>query len=254
MYRPELEGIENLPENSPYMLVANHSAGMGAAEVFSFALLYLEEVGIDRPLAGMAHPFGFSIWPISAGIKSVGAIPSTSESVLETLGQGIPILLFPGGDYESCRPIWQANKVTFAGRKGFLKLAREAQVPIVPMGIRGAHYTAPILWRSEWLLPWLLILPRVIGIKRFPLSLFGLVGAVAIACLGPIAGWPLTAFLIWFWLGSPYPFLPIVPAKIRMKIGAPIPPEELFDEDDTELVEAYERVEAAVQEQVRRSE
>lgn len=251
LYRPKLEGTENLPKQGPYMLVANHSGGMGAAEVASFAIMYLEEVGIDRPLAGMAHPFGFSIWPISPLIKGIGAIPSTHDAARETLREGIPVLVFPGGDYEACRPVWQAGKVTFAGRKGFLRLAREAKVPIVPMGIRGSHFTVPILWRSELILAWLFVIPRVVGVKRFPVTLLGLLGAVALGFLGPVVGLPLTALFIWFWLASPWPFLPIVPATIRIRIGKPIPPERLFDEG-MKLADAYETVEAAVQELVSR--
>lgn len=246
-YRPTLVGTENLPTRGPFMLVANHSGGMGAAEIVSFAILYLEKLGVDRPLAGMAHPFAFSIWPIYPLIRGVGAIPSTSEAVRETLSKEIPVLVFPGGDYEACRPIWQAGRVTFAQRKGFLKLAREAQVPIVPMGITGSHFTTPILWRSERLLAWLLVVPRVIGVKRFPLTLLGLLGAVGIGLLGPTVGWFLTVLFIWLWLASPLPFIPFVPTTIRMQIGSPIPPEQLFDEADVDLENAYEAVESAVQ-------
>ena len=44
------------------MLVTNHNGGLGSAEVFSFAVRYLERFGTERPLVGMAHPFGFSPW------------------------------------------------------------------------------------------------------------------------------------------------------------------------------------------------
>ena len=246
MHRPKLDGLDNLPERGPFMLVANHSGGMGASEIASFAILYLEKMGVDRPLAGMAHPFGFSIWPISSIIRGLGSIPSTYEAVRETLAKGVPVLLFPGGDYESTRPIWQAKKVMFAGRKGFLKLARDARVPIIPMGIRGSHYSAPILWRSERLLAWLLILPRVLGVKRYPLTLLGMAGAVAIGCLSSTLSWPVTALLIWLWLASPFPFVPIIPATVRIRIGRPIPPEDLFA-GGADLSEPYKRVEAAVQ-------
>ena len=161
------------------------------------------------------------------------------------------MLVFPGGDFEACRPIWQANRVQFAGRKGFLKLARGAQVPIVPMGIRGSHYTVPILWRSQRLLAWLLVIPRVFGIKRFPLTLLGVIGALTIPlALGPSISWPLMALVIWAWLASPFSLIPIVPASIRIRIGRPIAPEELFARDDDDLDEAYNRVVSAVQDLV----
>ena len=37
LFRPKLEGIENLPEG-PFVLAANHGAGYGAADIFSFAI------------------------------------------------------------------------------------------------------------------------------------------------------------------------------------------------------------------------
>ena len=160
------------------------------------------------------------------------------------------MLVFPGGDYEATRPIWQAHTVMFAGRRGFLRIARRLQVPIVPMGIRGSHYSLPILWRSRTL-AWLAVIPRLVGVKRFPMTLSGLLGALAIALfVGPSYGWVLALVLAWAWLASPLPLLPWVPSTIRLRIGTPIPPAELFHDDDDELDRAYGRVESAVQQLV----
>src|SRR4051812_33312364 len=87
-HRAELHGVEHLPASGPYLLVANHSAGTATAEVISFAALYLKQVGADRPLAGFAHPGGFYIWPASAFLKAVGAIPSTRAAAEATLAAG----------------------------------------------------------------------------------------------------------------------------------------------------------------------
>jgi 1-acyl-sn-glycerol-3-phosphate acyltransferase len=55
------------------------------------------------------------------------------------------VLIFPGGDHEAFRPVWQAYRVDMANRKGFLRIARRAWVPIVPLGIRGSQFALPIL-------------------------------------------------------------------------------------------------------------
>lgn len=248
-HRPSLHGTEHLPIGRPYMLVANHSGGVAMAELLSFASLYLEKVGAERPLAGFAHPLAFRIWPASSIVGGLGAVPSTYDSARDTLARGVPLLIFPGGDHDSLRPIWRAFDVDFTGRKGFLRIAREMQVPVVPMGIRGSHFTVPILWRSRWLLPIGLVLPRALGIKRWCLTALGVAGAVWML-LGPGADWSLPAQIAatMAWLTSPFIFLPIVPWTVTMRIGPPMEPAELFTGTDAE---ALDRVERAIERLVR---
>ncbi len=246
-HRPTLDGVQNLPASAPYLLVANHSAGLGIAEILAFVVLYVDQVGADRALAGFAHPFGFHLFPASRVLQHVGAIPSTYEAARAALAEGVPLLVFPGGDHETMRPLWQARRVDFGGRKGFLRIARELRVPIVPMGIRGSHYTAPVLWRSR-LLPKLLLGPWLIGLKRWPLTVLGILVAGLIVVALPLA-WPWRAALAYLWLGSPFIFIPWVPWTIRMRIGLPMPPDALFGgvADDAQLGNALSRVEQAVQ-------
>jgi 1-acyl-sn-glycerol-3-phosphate acyltransferase len=248
MHRPSLSGVEHLPASGPYLLVANHSAGMAVSEVFSFAALWLEQLGPGRPLAGFAHPFGFRLLPFRAVLRHLGAIPSTYAAAESTLAAGVPVLVFPGGDHESLRPIWKAHRVDFAGRKGFLRIARKLRVPIVPMGIHGSHFTAPILWRSR-ALAWFLVSPRVVGLKRFGLTVLGVAAALAV-WFGASWDWPWRALVAWVLLASPIPFFPWIPATIRFRIGQPIAPAELFPADhdeDGDLDEALARIQSEVQ-------
>lgn len=248
-HRATLEGTHHLPERAPFLLVANHSAGLGITEILSFIALYLRHVGPDRPLAGFALPLGFRVFPLSALLRAVGAIPSTYEAASQTLAAGVPILVFPGGDHETLRSLWQANRVDFGGRLGFLKIALAAGVPVVPLGIRGSHLTAPVLFRSR-LLATLLVGPRLIGQKRWGVSLLGALGAAALLAFAPVS-WPLRAALTWLWLGSALTFLPWIPWTLRMRIGAPITAADLFPAEardgDAHLRRALGRVEAAVQ-------
>jgi len=241
LFRPTLAGVEHLPANGPYLLVANHSAGMGVAEIASLALLLAPRV-TDHPIAGFAHPVSFRLWPLRPFVEMVGAVPSTYDDAYRTLESGVPLLVFPGGDHETLRPVWQAHRVDFGGRKGFLRIAAQANVRIVPMGIRGSHFTAPMLVRAKWL-AWFFVIPRLAGIKRWGISLLGLLGCLAIA-MAPLSV-PLRLAGCWVWLASPFVYLPWIPATIRMRIGEPL--SRLDDDLDVALGE----VEAAVQALVR---
>ena len=231
LYRPTIRGLEQLPVGKPYLLVANHSAGLGLAELCCFAALYLREVGPARPLAGFAHPRAFGVWPTSVIHPALGMVPSTYAAAEATLAQGVPLLILPGGDHETMRSILQANRVDLGGRLGFLRVARRAGVPIVPLGIRGSHFTAPILFRSR-LLATLLLLPRwVFGVKRWGLS------------------WPLRLVLIFLWLGSPLTFLPIVPWSLRFAAGPAVDLtwSEAASAEDAEVAQALPKVQSELQ-------
>ncbi len=247
LFRPTISGLEHLPADRPFLLVANHSAGMGLAEIFSFVSLYARDVPPERPLAGFAHHMGFKIWPLKAIHPHIGTIPSTYEAAYDALDKGVPILVFPGGDHETLRPIWQAGRVDFGGRKGFLRIARQAGVPIVPMGITGSHFTAPILLRSRALAT-VLVVPRLMGLKRWGVSLLAVLGTGALA-LTPLPVW-VKVPAIFLWLSSPLTFAPIIPWTIRFKVGQPIEPQTLFpgdEADDEELTQALAEVQRAIQ-------
>jgi 1-acyl-sn-glycerol-3-phosphate acyltransferase len=246
LHRATLEGTENLPATGPFLLVSNHSGCAALAELNSFMALWAERFGTTRPLAGFVLPLSFRVWPLSRVLAQIGAIPSTYAAAESTLAAGVPILVFPGGDYEVLRPLWQAYQVDFGGRVGFLRIAQKARVPIVPMGIRGSHLTAPPLVRSK-LLAWLCVWPRLVGLKRWAITVLGVLGALAIFHWVPLA-WPWRALLTWAFIASPLSLLPWVPWRIRIRIGPSIAPETLFEDGGPdELSRALPIVEQAVQ-------
>ena len=246
LFRPRRVGWENLPEEGPFMLVTNHAAGIGLAELLTLLSLWNEQFGGKKALAGFAHPLGFHLSGFREFHRQVGSIPSTYSAGLRALQNDISIVVFPGGDHESLKPVWQNGRVDWNGRKGFLRLAREANVRVVPMGIRNGALTSPILWRSQWM-AWFFVLPKLLGFKRYGISLLGVLGAV-----GLIAGLPdaplVSGLLAWLWLGSPFSYLPIIPASLTYSIGEPFEPEVLFGkEGELTLEEALLTVEGAVQ-------
>ena len=65
------------------------------------------------------------------------------------LARGGALLVYPGGDHETYRATWHSAEVDFAHRTGFVRLALELGVPIVPVVAIGGQETALFLGQGE---------------------------------------------------------------------------------------------------------
>ena len=65
-------------------------------------------------------------------MRKAGFLPASREHAAAALKAGAATIVFPGGDYDAFRPTSVRNKIDFAGRKGYVRTAIEAGVPIVP--------------------------------------------------------------------------------------------------------------------------
>jgi hypothetical protein len=75
--------------------------------------------------------------------------------------------MYPSGDWEVHRPTWEKDRLDFAGRTGFLRLAWDERVPFVNYG---AQQNALMLTRGDRLAR-LLRLDRALRLKVYPISL-----------------------------------------------------------------------------------
>ncbi len=55
------------------------------------------------------------------------------------------MLIYPGGAQDVFRPYYLRNQIYFHGHKGFIKLALQEEVPIIPFISHGAHSTLIVL-------------------------------------------------------------------------------------------------------------
>jgi 1-acyl-sn-glycerol-3-phosphate acyltransferase len=97
-------------------------------------------------------------------------VAASPENADKALSSGAALLVYPGGDYEVHRPLWESGNVDFGGRKGFIRLALAKDVPIVPVVSIGGQETALFLSRGEWLAR-LLRLDKLFRLKVLPISL-----------------------------------------------------------------------------------
>lgn len=223
-FRAEVRDIGNVPADRPALLVGNHSGGNVIVDTFVFSLAFSTYFGVERPFHQLAHNLAIA-WPVAGQmLRKSGTLSASHEHAEEALGAGAPVLVYPGGDWETHRPSWDGDKVDFAGRKGFIRLALDAGVPIVPVVSIGGQETALFLSRGAGLSK-ALRLDRLARLKVLPISLalpWGL-------NVGDFAG-----------------HIPL-PAKITIEVLPPIDLEKEFGLDP-DVDEVYAHVTAQMQE------
>ena len=146
-FRGEVRGLDNVPDEGPALLVGNHSGGTLIADTFVFAGEFYAHFGPNRRFHQLAHDIAARL--PGTGLSRWGTVAASHENARRAFDKGAPVLVYPGGDYETFRPSWHSDQIEFGGRKGFVKLALERNVPIVPVVAVGGQETALFLTRGE---------------------------------------------------------------------------------------------------------
>jgi 1-acyl-sn-glycerol-3-phosphate acyltransferase len=168
-FRAEVRGLHNVPADGPVLLVGNHSGGNLTPDTHVFTLAFNTYFGVERRFYQLAHNLVLAM-PGLSRLRKFGTVAASHENAHKALDSGAALLVYPGGDYEVHRPIWDGNKVDWGGRKGYIRLALEKDVPIVPVVAIGGQETSIFLSRGERLAR-LLGLDRAFRLKVLPISL-----------------------------------------------------------------------------------
>jgi 1-acyl-sn-glycerol-3-phosphate acyltransferase len=215
-FRGEVRGLGNVPEDGPVLLVGNHSGGNVSPDSLVFTLAFSTYFGVERRFHQLAHNLVLSM-PGLGFLRRYGAVAASPENAAQALQSGAALLVYPGGDHEAHRPSWEGNTVNFDGRRGFVRLALEHDVPIVPVVSIGGQETALFLGRGEGLAKFLQ-LDRLFRLKVLPLSI--------------AAPWGLN-------VGDMLGHIPL-PAKITVEVLPAIDLREQFGPDpDVDEVDEY---------------
>jgi 1-acyl-sn-glycerol-3-phosphate acyltransferase len=168
-FRAEVRGLGNVPEEGPVLLVGNHSGGNLTPDTGVFTLAFSTYFGVERHFYQLAHNLVLS-FPGLGFLRKYGTVAASPENARKALRSGAAVLVYPGGDYEVHRPVWERHRVDFDGRKGFIRLAIEEDVPLVPVVAVGGQETSLFLSRGEGLAR-ALNLDRLFRLKVLPVSL-----------------------------------------------------------------------------------
>jgi 1-acyl-sn-glycerol-3-phosphate acyltransferase len=222
-FRADVKGLEKIPGDGPVLLVGNHSGGNVTPDTLVFTLAFATWFGVERRFFQLAHNLVLAM-PGLGTLRKYGTVAASHENARKALETGAALLVYPGGDWEVHRPVWERNKLDFAGRKGFVRLALDAGVPIVPVVSIGGQETALFLSHGGRLARALRV-DRTLRLKVIPISL--------------ALPWGLN-------VGDLLGHLPL-PAKITVEVLAPIDLRAQFG-DQPDVDEVYGHVTTLMQE------
>ena len=148
-FRSDVRGLEHIPEQGPVLLVGNHSGGTLIADTFVFGQHFYDRFGPERRFHQLAHDLVFKVPGLRALLERYGTVPASPANMSGALRRDAALLVYPGGDHETYRPSWESDQIDFAGRTGFVELALEHGIPVVPVVAIGGQETALFLGQGR---------------------------------------------------------------------------------------------------------
>ncbi len=220
-FTTNIGGVENVPIDGPVLFAGNHSAGLMPLDAL-FAMNALRDAGLDNPVHALVHDFAYTAPRVARSARRLGILRAKRENALAALAGGRNVLVYPGGDEDAFRTFSERNRVILAGRKGFIRLAMIAKVPIVPLVSVGLQESFVVLSKGR-------ALGRKLGLKKWLRTEI----------------FPISLSLPWG-IGPAFsPFLPL-PCAVDMRFLPPIRVEGAPD-DEAAVQEAYDRILADMQ-------
>jgi 1-acyl-sn-glycerol-3-phosphate acyltransferase len=223
-FRMEVDGWEHIPE-PPVLLVGIHSGAPFVWDAWTVGIHWWRRFGAERTLHGTAHDALMAAPGIGAYFRKMGVLPASADSMAGALAAGHDVAVWPGGEVDSLRPWTKRDEAVLAGRKGFIRLAVNAGVPIVPIATVGGPDSMPVLATGRRIAR-VLQLDKVARLKMFPIALQ--------------APWGLSPAML--------PEIPL-PTKIRTAFQPPVEigRDPRLASDDDYVEGKYEEVRASIQ-------
>ena len=196
-FRAEVRGTDRIPGGAA-LYVGNHNSLAMTPDSFLFAGAVCRDRGVDEVPYGLGHEVIIGLPIINQIIVPVGAVRASHQHALDLFARGRKVMVYPGSDYDAGRSWFDRDRICFGGRRGYLRLALAAGVPIVPVVAAGAQQTLMLLTDGQWL-------ARLLRADRWM----------------RLKVWPMGFALPWGFMPAPLPFWPW-PSRILIEILEPI--------------------------------
>jgi len=194
-WRVEQRGTEHIPREGAAMIVANHSGTLPWDAIMTTVGVH-EATG--RHLRQLAADLAMRL-PFSGELaRKTGNTLACKQDSLRLLEAGELVGVYPEGFKGVGKPFKDRYKLQRFGRGGFVQVAVQAKVPIIPVAIVGAEEIYPIIGNIK-------PLARLLGFPYFPVT-------PTWPALGPLGMIPL-------------------PSKWIITYGEPIPTDRVGEDD-----------------------
>jgi len=149
-HRAEVRGVDRVPAGAA-LYVGNHSGGAWTADSFLFAVAVYRAHGIEAVPYGLGHELAIQVPLVHELFVPLGAVRASHENAERLFADDRKVMVYPGGDVDSMRPFRNRNRVVFGGRRGYIRLAIRAGVPIIPVVAAGSHSGFIVIDDLRWL-------------------------------------------------------------------------------------------------------
>jgi len=213
-FRVEAGGLENIPPGKA-LFIGNHGGQIPLDAAMAGLALFMEGEP-PRIARAMVERWVPTVPFVSSLFTRIGAIVGDPMNCRELLLHDQSVLIFPEGVRGSGKLFKHRYQLQRFGT-GFMRLALEANAPIVPVAVIGTEETYPSVYNFEKL-------AKMVGAPYFPVTPF-------FPLLGPLGLLPL-------------------PSKVTVRFGAPIYFEGDHKEPEEQIREKVQKVKDALQNEI----
>ena len=146
-WRVQSDGLENIPDSGPALIISNHSGGIPVDAVMLGCAVDLDHPQ-HRLVRFLYDRFVEAMPKMGEYYHRLGSVTATFDNARRLLEMGDLVGLFPEGVAGIGKGIWRRYRLQrFNG--GFIRLSLSLRVPIIPAVVVGAEEVYPVIGRWQ---------------------------------------------------------------------------------------------------------